>query len=346
MADSTSGNPNWSIYPYNPSAAPPIVFAITLGLAGILQVYQSFSRRGWYIFGRVMTFATAVWLTGFIARAISVHQQQNPDLFVVQSVMILAGPPIFAAAEFFVLGRLLAYLPYHAPLHPGRVVSTFMILSTVVESLTTSGASNSAVHWDDPSAQLLGQRLLQASLILGCLVEIGFLATVAIMEIRCRRARQYPAHVQKIVWLLYITSFMLLVRGVARCVEAFEASACASHQSCGYIATHEWVLWVFEVANITLFVILLAAFHPGRYLPNTSKVFLDPIDGVTERKGPGFSKADRRPFWLTVIDPWNLHAIITGKGVEMHEFWKDAEYPIWRDGKIAEDEQNGASSKA
>ena len=57
----------------------------------------------------------------------------------------------------------------------------------------------------------------------------------------------------------------MLLRCIIRTIEAFEAGSC-SEPYCGYISQHEWVLWVFEIANITLFVILLAIFHPGKPL--------------------------------------------------------------------------------
>ena len=89
------------------------------------------------------------------------------------------------------------------------------------------------------------------------------------------------------------------------------------------MSRNEWFLWTFEVANITLFVILLCIFHPGRYLPRSSKIFLDPIDGKTERMGPGFSKDDKRPLLVTFFDPFNFYGILTGKGMVFNKFWEE-----------------------
>ena len=72
------------------------------------------------------------------------------NIFIAQAVFVYVGPLLYAAAEYFILGRLFAYLPYHTPIHPGRVVSTFMLLSAVVESLTANGAANMSAA-SDPS---------------------------------------------------------------------------------------------------------------------------------------------------------------------------------------------------
>lgn len=109
---------SWSLYPYEPNQVLPILFSvITFGL-GIYHGIQTVHRYKWARFGWTMIWATSVWMAGFITRAYSVYNQQNIALFITQYVLILAGPPLFAAAETFILGRLYAYLPYHALIIP------------------------------------------------------------------------------------------------------------------------------------------------------------------------------------------------------------------------------------
>lgn len=241
------------------------------------------------------------------------------------------GPPLYSAAEYFILGRLLAYLPYYTSIHPGRVFSTFIFLSAVVETLTGSGAGNSAGTGRTESQRNIGLNLLKSALILQCFVEVAFMSLVANVEYRARKGGKFPLHVRKVCYILYITSFMILVRCIVRTAEGFEAASCEPGRQdpyCGPVSRNEWFLWVFEVANITLFVIMLAIFHPGSYLPENSKIFLDPSDGETERLGPGFSKADKRPFLITIIDPFNLYGILSGKGMDLNKFWEDHQ-PIY-----------------
>lgn len=331
MADNTSEEADWSLYPYSPSFAAPIAFAILLFLLIALQTYQSFFHYRWKKFGITMLWASCVWLAGFITRSISVRQMQNIGLFIAQYVLVLMGPPLYAAAEYFILGRLLAYLPYHAPIHPGRVFSTFAILSAAVESLTGSGAANSAGADRDEEQRRLGLDLLKSALILQCFVEVFFFSLVAMVEVKCRKAGSFPSNVRATCYLLYITSAMILLRCIVRTVEGFEAASCDPGRQdpyCGPVSSHEWYLWVFEVANISLVVILLSIFHPGMFLPRSSKIFLDPRDGRTERLGPGFGKADKRPLWLTVLDPFNFGGIVFGSGMVVEKFW-ESEWPVY-----------------
>jgi hypothetical protein len=289
-------------------------------------------------------------IAGFMCRAISVHHVQNIGLFIAQYVLILMGPPLYSAAEYFILGRLLSYLPYHTPIHPGRVLSTFIFLSTVVETLTGSGAGNSAGSGREPEQKRIGLALLNAALILQCFVEVFFFSLVATVEIRCRKAKNFPSNVRKVCYLLYITSAMILLRCIVRTIEGFEHSSCPSDRDdpyCGPVSRNEWFLWTFEVSNITLFVILLCVFHPGNFLPRSHLVFLDQGDGKTERVGPGFSKADNRPLWMTVVDPFNLHGILTGKGMVLQKFWEES-WPAYDGGEIVESgsQKNGGANDA
>ena len=257
----------------------------------------------------------------------SIYRDQDIDVFIAQYVLLFLGPPLFAGAEYFILGRVLAYVPYYTPIHPGRVLSTFIMLDTIVEILAVNGASAQATA-KTVRARNQGQYRMLVSLILQAVLEVVFLALVNMVERRCRRAKIFPRNLKIVCYILYVTSLMMLVRCIFRIVEGFELLDCSlDRPNCGPVDQHEWFFYVFEVANIFLFVALLTTFPPGKYLPPNEKVYLDPVDG-TERVGPGFAKADKRPMWQTVIDPFNLRRILTGSGLVVDRFW-ERNYPVY-----------------
>jgi hypothetical protein len=336
MADQSD---NWSLYPYNPVEALPILFAIIILSLGVLHAYQSFFKYGWTKFGLMMVWATSVWVAGFICRAISVHQRQAVGIFIAQFVLIIVGPPLYAAAEYFILGRLLAYLPYHSPIHPGRVLSTFFMLSGVVESLTANGAANSSGSGRTPSQVAIGLKCIKAGLLLQAAIEAGFFSLVVLVERRCRRAGCFPHNVRVVCRVLYVTSLMMLLRCVVRTVEGFEAASCDRDAPgydgyCGAVQRHEWFLWVFEVANVTVFVALLAFLPPGRYLPRNPDVYLDPYDWSTERIGPGFSMAQGRSWLATVLDPFDVVGMMRDRGRTAEKFWERYKPAVGEDGEL------------
>jgi hypothetical protein len=328
MADSI---PHPSLYPYDPSKPLPIVFAAIIFILGTSLIYQSYRSR-WFHFCAMVTWASITWLAGFVTRAVSVFDPANIGLFIAQYVLVFVGPPLYAASEYFILGRLLAYLPYHAPIHPGRVMSTFFMLSAAVEALAASGAASIVSVDAKPGVRSAAISRIKASLILQEVLETAFFGMVALIEYRCRKAGSFPRNVRIICRMLYVTSFMMTLRCIVRTVEGFEATGCDPTAPgfkgyCGPVQRYEWFLWVFEVANITLFIALLAIFHPGRYLPSDQTQYLDPTDGVTERMGPGYSAADNRPWLITVLDPFDIGGMISGKGASVDRFW-ERENPV------------------
>lgn len=302
--------PDWSLYPYSPNKELPIIFAIIVFALGVLLAVQSFLiRPRWVHFGSLMTWAASIWVAGFVVRAISVwtiENQQNVALYVVQYIFILMGPSLFAVAEVFILSRLLAYLPYHSPVNPTRVIPGFIFLSTVVESLIGAGAGISSSPSNSASNRQTGVGLAGAGLVLQCLIEVLFMSIVAAFQLRTARAGHNTRRIVTVCAVLYVTSAMMLVRCVIRAAQAFEELGCNNHFGmCGTIAENEWFEWVFEVGNITLFIVLLAVFYPRKYVPAGVNVFLDPIDGKTERLGPGFSRGSR--FWIvTITRPFDI----------------------------------------
>lgn len=66
--------------------------------------------------------------------------------------------------------------------------------------------------------------------------------------------------------------------------------------------------------------VLMSWRHPRKYLPKCTKVYLAP-DGETEIEGPGYK--DSRPFWQTVVDPFDLAGLLTGKAKQKEKFWED-----------------------
>ena len=336
---------NWSLYPYQPVKALPVLFAVGFLACGAIMLFQCLARYGLKRYTYTMSFTSLVWVAGFACRMVSIYQDQNVDIFIAQYVLLFVGPPLFAGAEYFVFGRVLAYIPYHTPIHPGRVLSTFIIFDTIVEVLAINGASAQASS-KTVAERNSGLARMLAALILQALLEVAFFSLVNLIERRCRKAEMFPRNLKIVYYVLYVTSLMMLVRCIYRVVEGFETLNCAlDAPNCGPVNQHEWFFYVFEVANIFLFVLLLTIFPPAKYLPPNDKVYLDPSDG-TERWGPGFANADKRPFLVTVIDPFNIVQIVTGQGLVVEKFWEHDNPRYIRGGPDPRDESKASNPEA
>lgn len=280
-------------------------------------------------------YAGLVFTAGWALRLASSYSPANKNLYIAQTVFILAGPPIYAGVEYNILGRLMHYLPQHAPLHPHRVVIVFIYLGALVESLTAAGASKmaSSTTIDELDSYKTGSKLVSIALVLQGVVECFFVALVATIHRRCIKTRVFPKQIRSLIYMLYGTSALVLLRCIFRAIESFgklpaldSASSCRSNSLCELVEYHEWYLFAFEGAPMVLYTFWLNIIHPGKLLPRQRNVYLDPTDGKTERLGPGW--IDRRRRWETFADPLDFGGMM--KGQPSHEkFWERPEdWPV------------------
>jgi hypothetical protein len=233
--------------------------------------------------------------------------------------LIYAGPPIYTAAEYSVLGRLLRYLPIHAPLNPDRVVLFFIYLGAAVEGLTAAGASLVVTAKGDTEQAQSGTILISIALVLQAVIEFIFTAMVATVHRRCILTGTWPQNVRRLCIMLYGTSILVFIRCIFRAIESFATLSASSscNNLCRTVLLHEWYLYIFEALPMLIYTCWVNAIYPGALLPRDRNVYLDP-DGLTERRGPGW--VDKRSRWETFVDPFDLVGTI--KGQQKHEkFW-------------------------
>lgn len=288
-----------------------------------------------------MFWGGAVYVTGWILRCVSSYHPANLNVYIAQTIFVYAGPPIYSAAAYNLVGRIMSYVPMFAILNPNRVVYFFVYLGALVEGLTAAGAGKIAKNADDISAYKSGGVLIAVAIVLQAVIESTLMVTVAVFHYRCSAAHMLPRNVRIVCLTLYGTSTFVLLRCVFRAVEAFTVytSPTTCEGTCDAIVHHEWYLYALETAPMVIFTYWLNILHPGKYLPRDRNRFLDP-DGKTERHGPGWN--DKRSIWLTFIDPVDLVGMLSG--VHSHDkFWLTPErWPVCEDGTFA----NGSASNA
>ncbi|KAI9775218.1 MAG: hypothetical protein M1835_005887 [Candelina submexicana] len=313
--------PKIDLYPYSPNRVLPAIFATIIALSLSLHIFQNFRYRFWRI-TFFLIWGGLVFTSGWILRAISAQHPENLNLYISQTVLILAGPPIYAAAEYNILSRLMNYLPMHAALNPNRVVLLFIYIGAAVESLTAAGASKTATNPPGTSKHVSGGTLISVSLVLQGVLELFFIRFVWDLHRRCKRTEMLAPNIRSVFIMLYGTSCLILLRCIFRAAESFSKyrKNCNS-LNCGNVTNNEWYLYVFEAAPMVVYTVWLNIIHPGRFLPANPKRYLDP-DGQTELEGPGW--IDNRPTWLTFVDLFDVRGAMKGRDPEA-EFWKRPE---------------------
>ena len=286
-----------------------------------------------YRFSIILVWACSVYCAGFVVREISSFNQTSLGLYIASIVLLYCGPlvpliysssaqltassPIYAAVNYLVLGRALHYIPYLSPIHPGRVVTTFIGLDTLVEVLTANGASRIA-RYNDPDSVRLGSNLLRASLILQLVLYLAFLALQQTFYRRCVRAGVATRRLRTLMWTMAVSVSLILMRSIYRVVDSYLGDN-------GYIESHEWCMYAFDATPLIINSMMLNAIHPALFLPHSDKVFLCQ-DGKTERRGPGYK--DNRPVVLTILDPFDIVGVVTKRDRKDRYWDQEDQHPL------------------
>ncbi|KAF7558065.1 hypothetical protein G7046_g5878 [Stylonectria norvegica] len=304
------GTPD-NLFVYDANKILPIVAAVLIGISLLAHTYQNYAYKFWRV-TFFMFYGGLFYAIGWIVRCISTHYPDNLPLFIIQSIFIYLGPPLYSAAEYNTLGRLMHYLPMHAVVNPNRVVYIFVFLGSIVEVLTAIGSSWIAGAQGKDNNELLmkGLTCISISVVLQAIVECAFMAMTAVLHYRCRRAKMLPRNVLTVFIMLYGTSLLILVRCVFRSVESFQLRnlSTGGGNKDAALLRHEWPLYAFETLPVLLYTYWLNIIHPGRFLPCDAKQYLD-FDGKTERMGPGWIR--RREWYLFIADPFDFIGMLS-----------------------------------
>ncbi|KAH8903892.1 hypothetical protein BR93DRAFT_931000 [Coniochaeta sp. PMI_546] len=272
-----------------------------------------------------MVFCAICFTGGFIVREMGAFDLGNLVKYIVSICLVYAAPPLYELANYYVLGRILYYVPYLSPLHPGRVLTTFAFISSVVEALNGNGASFAANQSLPQYKQDIGHNLLKAALLIQIVVIAAFLALAITFHRRCRRHGIHSPKLYAALHTLYASEVLLTIRTIYRIVEYW--SIAQLHFGPGFdpmtlspLVRYEWFFYVFEASLMLANQVLLNVRHPRLFLPRSTKTYLAQ-DGVTEVTGPGYD--DKRPFLVTLFDPFDVAGMIKGTK-KSDKFWESA----------------------
>ncbi|KAL2151596.1 hypothetical protein VTH82DRAFT_6694 [Thermothelomyces myriococcoides] len=314
-----------SVWFYAPNKGAPVFFAFAFAVSGIHHLYCCVHYRCWRMTG-IYVFCCVLFTAGFIAREIGAFDYGDLITLIVSTCLIYAAPPLLELANYHVLGRILYYVPYRSPIHPGRVLTTFAFISAVVEALNGNGVAYSVNQSLPASKQEMGRSLLKASLVMQLGVLACFVLLACTFHRRCARDGPRNQNLFAALYTLYGSTALLSVRTIFRVVEYWTISQHdfwnpgeADLNDFSPMLRYEWFFWVFEASLMLINTVLINVRHPRRYLPKSTKTYLAK-DG-TEVQGPGFK--DGRPFLQTLVDPFDLWGLVTKKD-RGKEFWEDA----------------------
>ncbi|KAI4854391.1 hypothetical protein E4T44_00207 [Aureobasidium sp. EXF-8845] len=260
------------LYAYNPSHVAPIILTIAVAASLIFHTYQNFKYKSWRI-TFFLVWGGLFFTIGWIIRSASTYNPTNSSLYKGQYRCIIAAPPVYAAAGYNILSRLLRYVPMHTPLHPDRVLYAFVFMGVVVEALVGTGANMiSSASVDHHGGYKTGSTLLAIAFLLQAFVELVIFVFTLLIHRRCKKSGTLPKNIQRLCIVLYGTSTLVFVSCLFRTIETFGLynfyNSTFCHGLCAVLTHHEWYLYTFEAVPIVIYTVWLNLMHPGTMLPS------------------------------------------------------------------------------
>ena len=232
---------SWKAYNYTPSTAAAAIFIVLFGLATIFQVYQivktiaskNYTRKEKNVLWIMLPFLIGGILefVGYIGRVMSSSDVTSLGPYIIQSVLLLVAPALFAATLYMSLGRLIARLECQRfSIIPLKYLTKIFVVGDVVSFLMQSGGGGIMASGKTLSSMKTGEHVI----IGGLIVQVVFFGMFMVVEVifhyrvlkhpnECAMmTRNIPSQFNNwnfILLILLACSVLIFIRSIFRLVE-------------------------------------------------------------------------------------------------------------------------------
>ncbi|RSL94305.1 hypothetical protein CEP52_012723 [Fusarium oligoseptatum] len=258
---------DFKLYRYTPSLPAAIVSVVVFAVLTVLHTWRLLRARAFYF--SAFTIGGVFQTIGYCGRIWSHYDKLSIGGFVIQAILILVAPALYAASIYMILGRLIRTLrAEHLSLIPVNWVTRIFVTGDVIAfSLQAGGGGIQAGGTLD--LYKIGENIIIAGLF--CQICIfGFFIIAAMLFHRritvapTRVAERGDVPWRRYLWVLYITSFIILVRSVFRVVEYLQGNS-------GYLISHEIFLYIFDTILMAIVMLIFLIWYVEQLSPKDRK---------------------------------------------------------------------------
>ncbi|KAK5173036.1 uncharacterized protein LTR77_003158 [Saxophila tyrrhenica] len=265
--DASAGEFDFKLYRYTPSLAGAIISVIVFGVLSGLHLWKLIRHRAIYftpfLIGGI--FETI----GYIGRILSHYDKESLSGFIIQAILILVAPALFAASIYMILGRIIRTIhAEHLSLIPINWVTRIFVIGDVF-SFTLQAGGGGIQSGGTLDMFNLGEKIIVAGLFMQIFIFGFFVVTALLFHMRIAKrptatAAQGAVHWKRHLYVLYTTSALILVRSIFRVVEYLQGND-------GYLISHEVFLYIFDMLLMASVMVIFFVFYVGDLEPKKRK---------------------------------------------------------------------------
>jgi hypothetical protein len=185
---------------------------------------------------------------------------KNP--YIIQSVLLLLGPTLFAASIYMILGRLVRLLGAdHYSIISPRWLTKFFVLGDVLSFFAQGGGGGLLTTAKTEDDVKKGENIILGGLGIQILFFSFFIVVTIVFHRRIAREPTTRSHAitapwRPLLYVLYATSLLILIRSLYRVAEY----ALGKHS---ILQEKEYWLYIFDALPMILVSVLFNWMHPS-----------------------------------------------------------------------------------
>ncbi|KZL80827.1 protein rta1 [Colletotrichum incanum] len=253
------------LYYYDPSFAAAILFA---------AIFATLSARHLQLLVKTRTWCFIPFLVGclfetlgYASRGYSAKQTPDWDLmpYVAQSMLILLGPAFYAASIYMVLGRLVRILAAeNYSLIKVKWLTKFFLMGDILSIFGQGGGGGMLATAKSESSQNLGNIVILLGLGVQVVFFGFFMVVTTVFHFRITMNPTTKSIYTNLPWqrfirVLYISSFLIMVRSVFRMIEYAQG-----HD--GSLIQREVYVYVLDALLMAFASVIFSVYHPSDVL--------------------------------------------------------------------------------
>ncbi|KAK1973774.1 RTA1 domain-containing protein [Colletotrichum cereale] len=248
---------DFKLYRYTPSLVAAIVSVIVFAALTALHTWRMLKARAYYF--TAFTIGGVFQTIGYAGRIWSHYDPLTIGGFIIQAILILVAPALYAASIYMILGRLIRTVKgEHLSLIPVNWVTRVFVTGDVIAfSLQAGGGGIQSAG--TLAMYEIGEKIIIAGLFVQIVVFGFFVVTSIMFQSRLGRSPTRVARSGRVPWkrylvVLYVVSAIILVRSIFRVVEYLQGNK-------GYLISHEIFLYVFDTILMAITMAIFAIWY-------------------------------------------------------------------------------------
>lgn len=203
----------------------------------------------------------AVETVGYIGRILSHSNNEALGPYIMQALLILVAPALFAASIYMTLGRIIVATGGQSLSVIRLKWLTKLFVTGDVISFLIQGSGGGIQAAGTIQLLHMGQKIILAGLFIQLIVFGLFIITSTVFHARIRRRPTEKSSWgdipwEKMIYTLYVMSILIMIRSIFRVIEYIQGNS-------GIILTNEWYLYVFDAVFMAATMVCFLIIHPG-----------------------------------------------------------------------------------